>query len=75
VELAGGAKGFVRSNDLSDNTISRKRAENDTRVVVGPDTSATAKGLIPKNESFEIMGISEDFYLAKYQSLLGWVRR
>jgi murein DD-endopeptidase MepM/ murein hydrolase activator NlpD len=75
VELAGGTKGFVRSNDLSDNTITRKKANNDTRVVVRPDTFATAKGLIPKDGTFEVLGISGDFYLAKYQSLVGWVRR
>jgi murein DD-endopeptidase MepM/ murein hydrolase activator NlpD len=75
VELTDGTKGFVSSKDLSDNTISRKKAENAMRVVVWPDTSAAAKGLVPKDESYEILGISGDFYLAKYQSLLGWVRR
>lgn len=73
VQSAENSIGFVGSNRITSKIMRSQKSNEDLRLFDLPDTSAPVITIISKNETFDVTGSYNNFYLAEYKNRQGWV--
>lgn len=75
VVLPSGKTGFVKSKNISAKNTDVVKIKSNTRFFDAPDSLAPAKAIILKDTTLENLGTHNDYFLTKYNDLLGWIEK
>ena len=75
VQVSNGAAGYVDSKSITSEVLRTYKADTITRILDEPVIHAAAMVQVPKGTSLPVLGLSDHFYLVKYENKVGWIQR
>jgi peptidoglycan LD-endopeptidase LytH len=75
VELPDQRKGFILSNNVTEQPLRKQVLKDSVRLLDQPAFGAAAKTIIPPGTAVPVLALQDDFFYTSYKDLDGWVNK